>query len=187
MGWEVHEEYCASSTPFSDHCCAMCGRILFSSTHAGGSNNPHEIGIRGPACQVRGEVVAWDSMPLFLLLWSKQHLARTLLRGVSHYDSDKTTLTLPGGAGTAPWLHYCLGKSSANSDMPSYVRHGKPYTVDPVKPWWYCQLCYRYWIEKVLFGKLFGMSHSANRLRCAGSAPGLLARVLGLGGRLGKE
>ena len=102
LGWDVHEEYVHSSTPLMDHCCAACGRLLYSRTHAGVCHNPNLTGISGPACRVRGTHAAWDSLPLCLLLWSKERLAATLLRGISNLCPQTHALTLKEGPSTAP-------------------------------------------------------------------------------------
>ena len=84
MGKLVQEEHTYSSTPLVDRCCAMCGKMLASSTQF--KRNQMWNGKRGAACQIRGSTVAWDSMPPFLLLWSKQKLG-VFLRAVCNYDS----------------------------------------------------------------------------------------------------
>ena len=108
MGKLVQEEHAYSSTPLVDRCCAMCGKMLASSTPF----KKEQIwnGKRGAACQTRGSTVAWDSMPPFLLLWSKQNLG-VFLRAVCNYDKKRNTLTFAKtkagrkvGYEEAPWL-----------------------------------------------------------------------------------
>ena len=137
----VAQEHQWSSTPLFDHCCAMCGRLLYSRSES--RNNPGYIGIPGPACQVRGSTCRWDALPLCLLLWSKATLASTLLRSVATYDPNTGQLSLKDGAVGAPWLHWRLGKPSAAmmrlnaaSRLPAKMRGDKPFVVDSGKPWW---------------------------------------------------
>ena len=142
----VDDEYRSSCRPMFDHCCATCGRLLFSSTTAGGGHNPNEVGVAGFACQMRGTATTWDTMPLCLLLWSKKRLAETLFRGIGKYDAGTNTLTLTGGPEVAPWLHFTKGHPKSNATYPHFVRDGLPYVMDASTPWWYCRICHRYWI-----------------------------------------
>ena len=155
----VAQEHQSSSTPLFDHCCAMCGRLLYSRCDS--RNNPGYVGIPGPACQVRGSTCRWDAMPLCLLLWSKVTLASSLLRSVATYDPNTGHLRLKDGAVGAPWLHWRLGKPSAAmmrlkgaSRLPVKMRGDKPFVVDNAKPWWYCNWCYQYFFEKIAGNKL---------------------------------
>ena len=86
LGCNVHAEYALSSIPMFDHCCATCGRLLSPGISA--DHSAADVGIYGPACQIRGQHTTWDALPLCLLLWSKWTLSRTLLRGVAKYDEN---------------------------------------------------------------------------------------------------
>jgi len=143
LGINVRKEFLQSSEPIFDHCCATCGRLLCPSFNGYGAE---EVGIHGPACQIRGRNAQWDSLPLCLLLWSKWTLHRTMLRGISVYDDKTNQLRFKGGPGVAPWLHYRYGTDPKNPDMPMKSLHGQQYVVDHKHPWWYCQWCYKYWI-----------------------------------------
>ncbi|MEC7293550.1 MAG: hypothetical protein VXU46_01530, partial [Planctomycetota bacterium] len=145
LGCNVHAEYALSSIPMFDHCCATCGRLLSPGISA--DHSAADVGKPGPACQIRGQHTTWDALPLCLLLWSKWTLSRTLLRGVANYDENTNQLRLAGGARTAPWLHYRKGTDPKHPLLPQKTRANVLYVVDHDKPWWYCQWCYRYWID----------------------------------------
>jgi hypothetical protein len=103
MGALVWDEHKYSSRPLYEHLCAACGQLLHSRTEH--SHLPREMGLPGPACQLRGRVASWHALPLFLLLWSKKRLGH-YLRSICTYDAETNKLTLSGGWETAPWLHY---------------------------------------------------------------------------------
>ena len=91
MGAHVRHEHKLSSQSIFKHVCANCGRLLYSRCEH--SHLPREIGKAGAACQLRGRVANWFSMPPFLLLWSKKALGR-FLRALMSYDESTKTLRL---------------------------------------------------------------------------------------------
>ena len=129
MGAHVRHEHKVSSQSMFSHVCANCGRLLYSVSDY--SRLPRETGVAGAACQLRGRITDWFSMPPFLLLWSKKALGR-FLRAVMTYDDTKGTLTMKRGWLTAPWLHL--------------KQHEKD--VDVKKPWMYCTDCHEYMLPK---------------------------------------
>ena len=131
------------------HVCANCGRLLYSRCDT--SHLPRELGVAGPACQLRGCITNWFSMPPFLLLWSKKALGR-FLRALMSYDESSNRLKLKRGYLSAPWLHL---RQHAND-------------VDVEKPWMYCTDCHDYMVPSMkekeeetgkLTGKLIPKSH----------------------------
>ena len=113
-----------------NHVCANCGRLLYSRTDH--SHLPREIGVAGPACQLRGQITDWFVMPPFLLLWSKKALAK-FLRSLMVFDETTNALRLKNGWLTAPWLH--LEQQGA--------------AVHDQNPWMYCTDCHDYMIPSV--------------------------------------
>ena len=65
-----------SSRPLIDHICAMCGGLL--QPGFGTYSSIDQTGKPGKPCQVRGETCEWYSFPPFMLLFSKELLARRL-------------------------------------------------------------------------------------------------------------
>ena len=94
MGAHVRHEHKVSSQSMFSHVCANCGRLLYSITDY--SRLPRETCVAGAACQLRGRITDWFSMPPFLLLWSKKALGR-FLRAVMTYDDTRETLRLKRG------------------------------------------------------------------------------------------
>ena len=150
MGKLVQEEHKYSTTPLMDRCCAMCGQMLASSTqfHKGNKWN----GKRGTPCQVRGTTVTWDSMPPFLLLWSKKKLG-VLLRAVCNYDPKSNKLTFAKqkagrqvGYEEAPWLVFRPYSKNHDSKKCIY-RYGKAEMLCVETPWWYCNICHSYYFS----------------------------------------
>jgi len=91
------------------------------------------VGVAGPACQLRGRITDWFSMPPFLLLWSKKALGR-FLRAQMSYDESTNRLQLKGRSWkTAPWLH-----------LQQHVDD-----VHEQTPWMYCTDCHDYMIPSV--------------------------------------
>ena len=108
-------------------------------------------------------------MPLFLLLWPKETLARRM-PAIFKYDVDRKTLVLRGDVASAPWLHFVVRaksagkKGRASSQRPlsktsrkevrmqnptrSDALHGRRLELDADKPWWYCTACHAYWIPR---------------------------------------
>jgi hypothetical protein len=121
----------------------MCGRLLHSASPLS-PGNKRDIGEAGPACQIRGEIVQWDALPLFLLLWSKRmHASR--LKTVFNYDALSNKLSLVHGVASAPWLHFVQKRAGKDlTDVPT--RKNGAQMLDPVKPWWYCRQCHAYWL-----------------------------------------
>eukprot|EP00973_Karenia_brevis_P075442 10478260-Karenia_brevis.AAC.1 len=65
LGHDVHTEHSHSSTPLVDHCCAMCGRLLYSA-HSSADRSLGVVGKAAYACQVRTTPptkAPWDAMP----------------------------------------------------------------------------------------------------------------------------
>ena len=142
MGKLVQEEHTYSSTPLMDRCCAMCGQMLASSTPF--KRDKSWNGKRGAACQIRGSTVGWDSMPPFLLLWSKK--LGVFLRAVCNYNDERNTLTFIKSKGgrkvgyeEAPWLAF-------RAYTEKLVCPGSVYRNDGAEilwaetPWWYCNI-----------------------------------------------
>ena len=96
------------------HVCANCGRLLYSRCDT--SHLPRELGVAGPACQLRGCITNWFSMPPFLLLWSKKALGR-FLRALMSYDESTNRLKLKRGYLSAPWLHLRQHASDVDVDI----------------------------------------------------------------------
>ena len=148
MGKLIQEEHAYSSTPLMDRCCAMCGKMLASSTPFKNAKNWN--GKRGPACQVRGSKVSWDSMPPFLLLWSKRKLG-VYLRAVCNYNNERSTLTCKKimngrkvGYEEAPWLVFRPYAEKYVSPASIYRNDGTEVLWEET-PWWYCNSCYSYY------------------------------------------
>ena len=145
MGKLVQEEHTYSSTPLVDRCCAMCGKMLASSTPFQKAKSWN--GKRGAACQIRGATVAWDSMPPFLLLWSKQKLA-VFLRAVCNYDDVRNTLTFAKrkagrkvGYEEAPWLVFRPYAENLVGPGSIYRNDGAEMLWEET-PWWYCNILF---------------------------------------------
>ena len=127
MGLMVNQEHGLSSKSLFTHVCAICGRLLYS--RSDNSHLPREIGVPGPACQLRGRITDFFALPPFLLLWSKEALGRHL-RSCLMYNNDKKSLTLRKGWESAPWLHF--------------KQH--LMVVDDANPWMYCTQCHDYYV-----------------------------------------
>ena len=160
----VHDEWLDSRMPLLDHVCAICGRLLHPSTNVHGA--PTDVGIPGPACQIRGPYSTWDWLPLLLLLWSKQTIAKSM-PAVFHFDETTRALSLKGDASSAPWLHFVVrARTPAKTRPPAPTKrvrakrgntdkiirhdalHGRRMELDTEKPWWYCTSCHAYWLPK---------------------------------------
>ena len=127
MGLMVNHEHGLSSRSLFNHVCAICGRLLYSRSE--NSHLPREIGVAGPACQLRGRITDFFALPPFLLLWSKEALGRHL-RSCLIYNNDKKSLTLRKRWEDAPWLHF--------------KQH--LMDVDDTNPWMYCTQCHDYYV-----------------------------------------
>ena len=137
----VHEEAVTSSTPMFDKVCSMCGVLLESSTKQIPSDKFH--GVSGKAIQILGEVARWDAMPLFLLLWTPQALAK-FLPAVFVFDSSTASLRLKGGLASAPWLHLKrMTRKRCPENLPFDATHSRGLAAE--KPWWFCGVCAAYW------------------------------------------
>ena len=87
MGLMVNHEHGLSSKSLFTHVCAICGRLLYS--RSDNSHLPREIGVAGPACQLRGRITDFFALPPFLLLWSKEALGRHLRSCLLHNIDKK--------------------------------------------------------------------------------------------------
>ena len=130
LGLMVDHESKMSSTSMFAHICAICGRLLHS--RCTNSHLPREVGISGPACQLRGRTTVYHALPPFVLLWSKETLGRQL-RAVMLYSPETKTLKLRKGWKHAPWLHHKLHQ----------------FEVDEENPWMYCTDCHDYYVPTV--------------------------------------
>ena len=61
------------------------------------------------------------------------------------FDSETGALTLRGQPADAPWLHF-IGGHAKNSVVRTLSRNDGTEHLDEKKPWWYCKLCYTYWL-----------------------------------------
>ena len=105
------------------------------------------------ACSKRKS--SWDSLPPFLLMYSKKKLGRRL-KTIFQYDDRRKTLRLKCNITSCPWLNY-------------NTSHGQKPKLSLNKPWWNCMSCSKYWHEA---GQLRPRVPMRNWLE--GTMPGLI-------------
>ena len=137
----VDEERAVSAQPLVEHVCAMCGHLLQSRAREGWTEV--DIGKPGEAHQSRGQKeCAWDELPPFLLLFSKDTLARRLpsIFELTAGAGGARQLRLRHGVTRLPWLHYkSAEKQDGEKQTPCKALYAKDLHTS--RPWWHCTTC----------------------------------------------
>ena len=129
-----------SSRPLIDHICAMCGGLL--QPGFGTHSSIDQTGKPGKPCQVRGEHCEWYCLPPFMLLFSKELLARRLPSVFELCRDGRLLLT--DTVQQLPWLHYTTRGGPGHDAPKGRMRKTYEYRLDVQNPWWFCRACYRY-------------------------------------------